>query len=104
MLCKDMPVFYPRVSSSSKSSSGAMWKCAFCGAMNEEENLVCDGCGDERPMSPQTAGSKLDKRQDFEDMGRAPAPPSPSAPSLDNDDEEIDENIEVKDDQDNDEP
>src|SRR3989442_15027720 len=53
-----MPSFSPSVSSSSKSSP-LTWKCPFCGAMNEDENMICDGCGDERPAAPSIAGTKL---------------------------------------------
>src|SRR5438445_5999483 len=52
-----MPSFSPGVSSSSKSSP-LTWKCPFCGAMNEDENMICDGCGDERPAAPSIARTK----------------------------------------------
>src|SRR2546427_11597358 len=52
-----MPSFSPGVSSSSKSSP-LTWKCPFCGAMNEDENMICDRCGDERPAAPSIARTK----------------------------------------------
>ena len=67
-----MPFHSPRISSSSKSSA-LEWKCPFCGAMNEEDNMVCDGCGDPRPTpgasgpkrAPSTNTSKEAERDDL---------------------------------------
>src|SRR5712664_2419419 len=104
-----MPLLSPSVSSSSKSSP-ITWKCPFCGAMNEDENMVCDGCGDERPAAPSIARTKpnvgldtaeeedlqtysdsspndnleADDTDEKEDLTRSPEP----TPTLDNENED----------------
>src|SRR5215471_8544224 len=65
--------------STPSTGSSSNWKCASCGAENEDFRKFCDGCGDKRPgANVTTKGIAMD-----DIFGAGSSPSSESSPSDD---------------------